>query len=548
MDTQHWRDVARTGWSPLLLLVSAVALASCQPPDVDDIIVGEPQRGGTAVAGKRTDFSGLNSITNTDLYTDELIKYGLFTPLVQYDEDLNVVPYLAQSWEMLGDTGVVFQLRRDVRWHDGEPVTARDVVFTFERAKDPETASLLGEAYLGDVARAEIIDSFTVRFDFERPHAQAMEDFWWAPMPAHLLESVPPSELRNAPFNREPVGSGPYRFVRWRANDQLVVERNPDFPEALGGPPYLDRVVFRVIPEAATLLTEQLTDRLDVDLNVEPDQAEQIEDHPRLDLIAYPGRTFAYIGWNNRREPFTSPAMRRAMTLGINRQEIVDALLFGYGVPALATIPPWHPFYAKDLEPLPYDPTEAGKLLDAEGWKDRRGTGMRENGAGVPLRFTLKTSDSPLSRAVVEVVQAQLRRIGVGVRLEVLEFQTLLSQHRARDFDAVFSSWVLDNFQMTSTPASLFHSRLADVPESSNRSGFADPRADRLIEEGATATNDDDAAETWRDFAVLLQELQPFTFMYWREELSSTSARIQGVVMDPRGELLTMKEWWLAGS
>jgi peptide/nickel transport system substrate-binding protein len=318
------------------------------------------------------------------------------------------------------------------------------------------------------------------------------------------------------------------------------------FPEALGGPPYLERVVFRVIPEAATLLTEQLTDRLDVNLNVEPDQADQVEDAAGLRLVAYPGRTFAYIGWNNQRPPFTDPDVRRAMTLGINRHEIVEALLFGYGVPAMSTIPPWHPFYAKELEPLPYDPVAARELLDAAGWTDPRGTGLRVNEAGVPLQFTLKTSDAPLSRAVVEVVQAQLRRIGVAVRLEILEFQTLLVQHRARDFDAVFSNWVLDNFQMASSPAALFHSQWVDVPESTNRSAVADPELDRLIDAGAVATEPDQASAVWRDFSLRLQELQPFTFMYWREDLSSLSARIQGVVMDQRGELQSMKDWWLA--
>src|SRR5690606_1656073 len=111
-----------------------------------------------------------------------------------------------------------------------------DVKFTFDLAKDTVTGSLLASAFLADVAAAQVIDSFTVRFSFVRPHAQSLEDFWWAPMPKHLLEGFAPADLRNAPFNRNPVGSGPFRFVEWRANERLVIERNPDFPEALGGP------------------------------------------------------------------------------------------------------------------------------------------------------------------------------------------------------------------------------------------------------------------------------------------------------------------------
>jgi len=189
--------------------------------------------GGTIVVGMRSDLGGLNPVTYTDQYTYELLNYALFTPIVQYDDKLQVRPYLAESWELTGDTGVVFKLRRDVRWHDGKPVTAEDVKFTYDRAKDPASASLVGSAFIAEVDRAEVTDSFTVRFHFARPHAQALEDFWWAPLPKHLLENVGPAELRNAPFNRQPVGSGPFKLVEWQANQRMVLEPNPAFPEAL---------------------------------------------------------------------------------------------------------------------------------------------------------------------------------------------------------------------------------------------------------------------------------------------------------------------------
>jgi peptide/nickel transport system substrate-binding protein len=495
----------------------------------------------------RADFGGFNPITNTDQYTDEVIKYALFTPLVQYDEALNVRPYLAESWELEGDTAVVFRLRDDVRWHDGRPVTAEDVKFTFDRAKDPTTASLIGSAYLGEVESATVLDARTIRFDFVRPHAQALEDFWWAPVPKHLLEDVPPGELRTAAFNRAPVGSGPYRFVEWRPNDRLVLERNSAFPEALGGPPHLERVIFRIIPEPATMLTELITGGVHVDIPVEPDQASQIERSPELELFSFPSRTFYYIGWNNRRAPFTDARVRRAMTLAIDRKEVIDALLAGFGTPATGPIPPWSPLYPEGVEPLPYDPEAAGRLLEAAGWVDRNGDGIREDAVGRPFRFALMTSDRPLNRAVVEVVQAQLRRVGVDARVQIVEFQTLLSQHRARDFDAVFSNWVLDNFQVASAPSSLLHSRWAAVPGSANRSSFANPRADAAIERGATATDPAAARAAWRDLIEVLQEEQPLTFMFWWTELAGARRRVQGVEMDPRGELVSIAGWWLPG-
>src|SRR5690606_17908935 len=200
--------------------------------------------------------------------------------------------------------------------------------------KNEQTASLLGSAFLADVASAEVVDDYTITFHFVRPHAQALEDFWWPPLPRHLLEGVAPAELRNAPFNRQPVGSGPFRFAQWRSNEQLVIERNPDFPEGLGGPAAARRVVFRVVPEASTMLTELLTDNVHVDIPVLPDQVGQLRDNAEVRLHSFPGRTVYYLGWNNARPPFDDPTVRLALAHAIDRQEIVDALLYGEGAVA----------------------------------------------------------------------------------------------------------------------------------------------------------------------------------------------------------------------
>ncbi|MFS8637081.1 MAG: ABC transporter substrate-binding protein, partial [Gemmatimonadota bacterium] len=255
---------------------------------------------------------------------------------------------------------------------------------------------------------------------------------------------------------------------------------------------------------------------------------------------------FYYIGWNNRRAPFTDARVRRALALAIDRREIIDALLFGYGTPAVSPIPPWSPL-DPGVEPLPYDTAQAAGLLEQAGWTDRNRDGIRENAQGTPLRFTLMSSDAPLNRAVVEVVQAQLRRVGVAVDVRIVEFQTLLAQHRGRDFDAVFTSWVLDNFQVGSAPMALFHSRWANVPGSANRSSYANPRADALIESGIAETDPAAARRIWGDLTRLLQEEQPITFMFWLDELAAARRTVQNVEMDPRGELVSIARWSLAG-
>lgn len=540
MEAKRFARMTRAGQMVLGLLVAG-ALAACGGDDGGAAGGGE---GGTVIVGMRSDFSGLNPITNASIDTDQIMKYGLYTPLIQYDENLEPRPYLAESWEMHGDTAVTFRLRQDVNWHDGQPVTAEDVKFTFDMAKTPETGSLIGSAYLGSVESAEVIDPYTIRFAFSEPHAQAIEDFWWAPVPKHLLEDVSPAEMANAPFNRSPVGSGPFRFGEWLANERLVLTRNDSFPEALGGPPAAQRVVFRVVPEPATLLTELVTGGIQIDMPLEPDQTTRVEQSEDLELHSFPGNTLFYLGWNNQRAPFDRALVRRAMTLAIDRQEIIDGLLAGYGRTATSTVPPWHQFYP-DIEPLPNDAAQAQQLLEQAGWRDRNGDGIRENAEGEPLQFTILTSERPLNRAIVEVLQNQLRQVGADVQIEVLEFQTMLAQHRNREFDVVLSNWILDNFQMASAPNSLFHSSQAEIEGSANRSGVRIPQLDRLIEEGAAATDPAQAQEVWRRFTEVLQEEQPFTFMFWLDELAASNAAVSGVQMDQRGEFQGMAEWSL---
>ena len=520
------------------LLACAVVLAGCGG---DGGSGGGRTDGGSVTVGMRADFQPINPVTAGDQYTIELINYALFTPLVQYDKDLGVRPYLAESWD-LTENDVTFRLRRDVKWHDGRPVTAEDVKFTFDLAKDPATGSLIGSAYLPQVATAEAVDSYTVRFTFERPHAQALEDFWWAPMPKHLLENVAPAELRNAPFNRQPVGSGPFKFSEWQANQRLTLVRNPDFPEALGGPANLERVVFRIIPEPSTMLTELTTGGVHVDIPLPPDQVDQAKASDAIEVFAFPGKTVYYIGWNNTRPPFNSANVRRALGMAVNRQQIIDALLFGQGTPANSTVPPWHPLFPKEAPAPTYDVNAAKQLLESEGWRDTNGDGIREKG-GQPLRFTLMTSDNALNRSVVEVLQSQFKQVGVDAQIRVYEFQTLLTQHKSRDFDAVFSSWVLDNFQMASAPAALFHSSLATVDQSTNRSAVKIPELDRLIDQASAATNDEQARPVWRQMTDVLQREQPITFVYWLNETAAARKQVGNVEMDQRGEMVNIAEW-----
>src|SRR5690606_2172757 len=178
----------------------------------------------------------MNSLVSAEAWTSEFLSFALFMPLIRYGPDLDFEPYLAERWDVAGDTAVVFHLRRDVRWHDGVPTTAYDVLFTYERARDPRTGSTIGH-YFEHWTHAEVLDSFTIRFGF-RPHGDPLASWPFAPiMPRHLLDTIPPERLRQAAFNKQPVGNGPVRFASARATDRRGPQANPYVPEAHGARP-----------------------------------------------------------------------------------------------------------------------------------------------------------------------------------------------------------------------------------------------------------------------------------------------------------------------
>lgn len=526
-------------------LAGLALLAACADQVPIEEVVGEPQPGGTAIIAVLTDFQAFNPVVNTSIITDEVMKQMLFTPIVQYDESLEPKPHLAESWE-LTDSSVTFRLRDDVRWHDGVPVTPEDVAFTFELAKNPETASLLGSAYLNQVASATVLDERTIRFNFVSPHAQALDGFWWPPLPRHLLEGIPPAELAQAPFNQQPVGSGPFRFLSWERNQQLRLAANDDYPEGLGGRPYVDQVVFRVIPEPTTMITELLNGSADmIGYTLLPDQAVQLTNQRGVELRHYPSREFTYVGWNNDHPLFEDARVRRALAMGINRPELIHAMLHDLAVPATGMIPPWSPLY-HEIEPLPYDPAEARRLLGEAGWTDSNGDGVLDR-AGRPFRFQLLVnSANRMHQDIATVMQQGWGELGIAVELRTLEFQTLLQQHRARQYDAVISNWTLDNFKVDPTP--LFSCEQARQPGSANRAGFCDPAVDRLIQTGLSSTDPAEAAPIWREFSERIRDQQPITFLFWSEDLSGVGGRVQDIHTDVRSKIVNIGEWWIPES
>ncbi|MDZ7778631.1 MAG: ABC transporter substrate-binding protein [Gemmatimonadota bacterium] len=511
----------------------------------------DPRYGGTVVTASIGELpDGMNSAVSSSYETRQHQEFVNLMPLIQYDEDIEPRPYLAESWEVSDDgTELTFHIRDDVFWHDGERTDAHDVAFTYRTVTNPETAfpnAAFWDYYVKGPDGVEVLDDFTVRIHLE-PHAEFL-DAWTTLgiLPEHLLGDVPPAELRQHPYGTQcPVGNGPFVFESHTQQDRWVFEANPAFPSELGGRPYLDRYIHRVIPEQTTLLTELLTENVDIYFAVRPDQAERVIDAEHLELLSFTFRNYVFVAWNARRPQLSDRRVRQALTMGTNREEIVEAIQQGYGTVANSSVPPFH--WAYDPEAtvaFDYDPEGARALLEEAGWTDRDGDGVRENADGVPLSISVKYNQGSQQRQdIAEIMQAQLASIGVEIRPQVVEWGTLLQQINTpelRDFDGVVMGWVTE-FKLDDTD--LFHSERIDQPYA--WSGTQNSEIDRLLDTLALTVDREEALPLWAEYQRVLGEEQPYTFFYFPDRLDGVNRRVRNVVMDQRGEWVSIRDWYI---
>lgn len=470
---------------------------------------------------------------------DDGQKFLMFLPLVRgYAHE--ATDRLAERWEHSPDYRTwTFYLRDDVRWHDGVPVTAHDVVFSLELFTHPDV--LFPTDFLQWVESFSAPDdhTFTIRWTIPRGPSDALPG-WTVFYPKHVLEGLDPGEFYQWDFWTRPIGNGPYRYVRHVPKTMMELEANPDF---YAGEPTIARVVLKF--STANKLIELTSGNVDAILNVNHSDVPRLEADPRFGVY----HVFAFtepqaLLWNHRHPLLSDPIVRRALWQAIDRRELLEILDFPEETPVLGGLFAWERTgqllrEGRLDEGFAYDPEVARELLERAGWLDPDGDGTRERN-GVEARFTLLASSGGLVsiREPSVFIQDQLRNVGVEMEIHTVSASVAREAYRSGDFDAVIGD-------VPNVPEWLLQ---RDWFGESSRIGYVSPEIIRLLEALTVDLDPNSQDSLYARINEILHRDMPFTLLFPWVETFAAHSRIRGLSTPDRGHpLMYMDELWLEG-
>jgi len=520
------------------LALLLVGLAASSPPT--------ERAASRLVIGVRGDVSSFNLYTATNAFSQDVIDL-LDLKLADEQDDFShgpptFRPSLASSWEFSGDRlHLTFHLDPRARWSDGKPVTAEDVLFTHKVASSADVG-WVGSDVKEQIAEVTAPDSRSVVVRFKSLYPYALMDAAEGNvLPARAYEKIPLAEWPKQAFLDVPASCGPFLLKRYERGAVIELVRNPGyFRSPL---PRLDSVVFRILPDEATLVNELLSGGIDFMENIPADAVARIQANPRLRIVRVPDLSYTFISWNLSRPWFSDPRVRRALTLAIDRQAIIDGLLPGVGRPSAGPILSF--MWARDpsLKPPPFDPAEARRILKEAGWEDRDRDGVLEKD-GKPFHFELESNQgSSLRAAIVEMVSEQLRRVGVEAVPRIFEFSAFVARHEKHDYDAFVSSW------RESTKVDL-KSAFATSSQSGgyNYGLYSNPGLDGIIDRARVENDPGAARKLWAQAQQIIARDLPYTFLFERDRLNAVPKSLRGLHPSPRSAYAGLEEWSLESS
>jgi peptide/nickel transport system substrate-binding protein len=442
--------------------------------------------------------------------TSERLSQLLFSSLVRRNERAEIEPDLAERWEIPDPLTYIFHLRGDAKFHDGRPVTARDVVYTFRTLSDGSIRTSKAGTYRL-VQSVEAPDSRTVVFKLKEPFAP----FLWN-LSRGAIGVIP--EGSGADFERKPIGSGPFKFVRYVQDAEVVIERNDHY---YGPKPSVSQVRFKIIPEAIVRALELRKGTVDGAINaLTPDIVEALRDDPELQVTTANGTNYQYLAFNLQDPVFRDVRVRQAIAHALDLEKIIKYVWRGQVRPATGVIPPNNWAYEPNVRRYAYDPERARQLLKEAGQPN--------------LSFTFRCSTDDVARMLAAVLQQQLREVGIRMDIRSNEFATFFADVQKGNFQAYSLRWIGGNndpdvFNL------IFHSTMTP-PNGANRGRYSNPEMDRLIDIGRREFDARKRREAYQKIQRIVAEDLPYVSLWYMDNVAVFNKRIQGVRLYPAGD------------
>ena len=501
-------------------------------------VKSEPAYGDAIIEGSIGDASNLIPELASDSASHEIadLVYG---GLVRYNKDLITEGVLAESWDV-SDGGLVitFHLRKDVSWHDGKPFTADDVMYTYKVMIDPKTPTAYGGDFL-QVKKAEVLDKYTFRVTYKKPFAPGLISWSIGILPSHLLMG---KDITKSSLARNPIGTGSYKFKEWKTGEKIVLESNHNYFE---GRPYIDRFIYRIIPDSATMFLELKAGGIDW-MGLAPFQYKRQTENAKIkknfNKFKYLSFSYTYLGFNLLDPRFKDKRVRQAISYAINKQELIDGVLLGLGVIATGPYKPDMWAYNPNVKKYEFSTDKAKELLNEAGWKNTDKDGILEKN-GKKFEFTILTNQGNEEREKsAQIIQRRLKDAGISVKIRIVEWSAFLKEFiRTRKFEAIILGW---NIPPDPDLFDVWHSSKTG-PDELNHVTFKNAEVDRLLVKGRETFDQEERKKCYFRIQEIFAEEQPYVFLYVPDALPIVNARFKNINPAPAGISYNFIKWYV---
>jgi peptide/nickel transport system substrate-binding protein len=462
--------------------------------------------GGALTVVRLSDATRLDPHFITDIPSANIVYQKIYETLVVPDQDMNIQPLLATEWEVINETIWKFTLKEGVSFHDGTPFNAEAVKATFDRLLDPDTGSPQREKF-AMIDKVKVIDEYTVQFELDYPYAPLLSIL--ASNEGSIISPKAIAEDSDR-LTEHPVGTGPFIFEEWKSGQEISLTKNEEY---WGKKPNVDRVVFKVIPEDGTRLAMVETGEAHINDQVPVTEIERIEASSTMGLYRTEGLAVEYIGFNTKKAPLDNVNVRKAISHAIEREAIINGVFNSVGTLANAAMSPMVFGHSDNVQPYAYDLNEAKKLLKEAGFEEG-------------LTLNLLTSDRRERINMAEVIQSQLKGIGIDVNIQVMEYGAYIDTIVHSDHDLFIGGWGNATGDGDYNQYNLFHTASQGSP--GNHFYYSNPEVDEIIEEARRITDESKRQELYEKAMQI--ELEDAVYIPIRnyEHMAAHSQNVSG--------------------